>query len=195
MSTATPVPGKEHLNEPEMVSGESEKHESKPGIPAEQEVPEVNPEEPETQHKGEKDKKTEKPSEPESGPLTIQEIVELLLNETFQQLISIVGSQTLREIVIASQEQLVPYFPTVEALKFSFAPEFSLKLFLDGDWNDKRTLAMAVYLQSVLQQCGAQAIGMRYFDVREIAGRHASELDKIAFFDYMSHADELAQGR
>jgi CRP-like cAMP-binding protein len=118
-----------------------------------------------------------------------------LLNETFRQLVSIVGSQHLRECIVASQEQLIPFFPALESLKFTYMPDVKVKLAFEGSWNDKRTLAVAVFLQSVLQRCSSLVIGMRYFDVREAAGSHAAELDKIAFFEYMSHADELAQAR
>ena len=127
--------------------------------------------------------------------LSTMEIVGQLLNQTFRQLVSIVGSQQLRECIVASLEQLLPFFPPLEALKFTYTPDLSVKLAFEGSWNDKRTLAVAVFLQSVLQRCSTLVIGMRYFDVREAAGSHADALDKIAFFEYMSHADELAQAR
>jgi CRP-like cAMP-binding protein len=131
----------------------------------------------------------------DSPPLSTLDIVGQLLNETFRQLVSIVGSQHLRECIVASQEQLIPFFPALESLKFTYMPDVKVKLAFEGSWNDKRTLAVAVFLQSVLQRCSSLVIGMRYFDVREAAGSHAAELDKIAFFEYMSHADELAQAR
>jgi len=191
----TALTGHEPEDKPADIPAEPSEDKSGPKTPEEKEEDKESLENPEELVESGDIEKAEIPDEPEKTTLTTREIVEGLLNDTLKELVSIVGSQHLRESIIASQEQLVPYFVTLESLKISFTPEFKAELSLDGKWTDKRTLAIAVFLQSILQRCTTLAIGMRYFDIREIAGPNAPELDRISFFDYMSHANELAGTR
>jgi len=183
------------IGETEEISDHQDRPETVSESTDEPEKPEVGSESAEWAQSSDKSAAVEEATVSQTETLTTQEIVEKLLNDTLRRLISIVGSQLLRENLVASQEQLVPFFPTLESLKASFSPEFRVELSLDGQWTEKQTLAIAVFLQSVLKRCSTLVIGMCYLDIREIAGSHAAHLDRISFFDYITHAGELAQLR
>jgi len=61
----------------------------------------------------------------------------------------------------------------------------------DG-WDEKKNLAVAVLLQSILKACRPMVIGSSFLDIRELAGEYRSDLEKISFFEYMEHANEFS---
>lgn len=119
-------------------------------------------------------------------------LLEALFNQSFEKLIGIVGSQILKEVVGYALKELIPFFPTLEKCTFAIVPKVNTKLEFDGEWSDKQTLAVAVFLQTVIKNCRSMVVGMNYFDIEKTAGKNKKELDSISFFQYMAHANEFA---
>jgi CRP-like cAMP-binding protein len=120
-------------------------------------------------------------------------LIENMLIQSFERLRSVVGSQALNEVVSQAQKQLTPYFQDLKSCQFEILPNVRLSLGVtDDEWTDKKTLAVAVFLQTVVKNCAPKAVGMSFLNLVQIAGSHAAELEKISFFEYMAHADEFA---
>ena len=120
-------------------------------------------------------------------------LLENLLIQAFESLKSAVGSQGLKDIVKNTREQLIPYFQDLKSYKFDILPNVRVELEKDSsEWSDKKTLAVAVFLQTVIKHCTPLVVGMFYLSLKNLAGSHAQQLEKISFFEYMAHADEFA---
>ena len=120
-------------------------------------------------------------------------LIENLLIQSFEKLRSAVGSHSLKDIVKNTRDHLIPYFQDLKSCKFEVLPSVRVELERDGkDWSDKKTLALAVFLQTVIKHCTPLVVGMSYLNLKNLAGSQAEQLDKIFFFEYMAHADEFA---
>jgi CRP/FNR family cyclic AMP-dependent transcriptional regulator len=127
----------------------------------------------------------------EKTPTNVPELLELFLATTFEKLISIIGSQKLDEIVIETTTKLRPFFSALDLCQFQILPKIHIKLEPHDKWTDKSTLAIAVFLQSVLKNCRSSLIGFSFFDIEKMSGDQLTKLKKISFFDYMDHAKEF----
>jgi len=128
---------------------------------------------------------------PDKKSLGTQGVLEFLLKEVFQQLIAVVGTQSLNEINRDTKKQLEPYFPSLQNFKIDLQPQLTIDLNTEDDWDEKKTLAIAVYLQSILKTCQPLVVGMSFFDIRSIVAEYQTDLDKISFFEFMEHAKEF----
>jgi CRP-like cAMP-binding protein len=122
----------------------------------------------------------------------VPDLLEELIQQSFEKLVAIIGSQILKEVVGYALKELIPYFPTLENCTFTVVPKVTAKLELNDNWSDKQTLAIAVLLQTIFKNCRSMVVGMNFFNIEEIAGKNKSALDKISFFQYMAHANEFA---
>jgi CRP-like cAMP-binding protein len=120
-------------------------------------------------------------------------MIENLVNNLFSELTGVVGSRKLREIVTRSIEETAEHFVLVSeyAIDWDASPVFRIAL-SGTEWNEKRTLTAAVFLEKVIRGCQAISVGMGYLDVRGLAGSGHDTLQRINFFDYMEHAAEFS---
>jgi len=133
-----------------------------------------------------------KAKEDESRELKdIPSLIEVLLDATLKKLVSIIGSQAVSDIIEDTLKQLEAYFPTLKSHHFEIMPKIRSDLKYENKWGDKETLAIAVFLQSLIKNCRSIVFGISFMDMKELAGEHKSQLEKISFFDYMEHADEF----
>jgi CRP-like cAMP-binding protein len=138
----------------------------------------------------------EKPDSPEITPAKTEEIdiipvLEEFLSNCFSRLIDLIGSQPMNEEVARAKEKCIPYFPVLEQCNFDILPNLEIKLVFNGKWTEKETLAIAVFLESIIKNCQNLVYGMSYFDLEEIAGEKANHLKSISFFEYMENAKEF----
>ncbi len=119
-------------------------------------------------------------------------LLEDLIQQSFEKLVAVVGSQILKEVVGYALKELIPFFPTLEKCTFTVVPKVSAQLDQVGKWSDKQTLAIAVLLQTIFKNCRSMVVGMNFLNIEEIAGDDKPALDKISFFEYMAHANEFA---
>jgi hypothetical protein len=110
----------------------------------------------------------------------------------FERLISVIGSQALQNILNETIPQLVPFFPALEEFKINVLPKLRVDLTSDSGWDEKKTLAVAVLLQSILKSCRSMVIGSSFLDIPSLAGEYRGDLEKISFFEYMKHANEFS---
>jgi CRP-like cAMP-binding protein len=121
----------------------------------------------------------------------IPSLIEVLLDNALKRLVSIIGSQVVSDIIEDTLKQLELYFPTLKSHHFEIMPKIRSDLKYENKWGDKETLAIAVFLQSLIKNCRSMVFGMFFIDMKELAGEHKSQLEKISFFDYMEHANEF----
>jgi hypothetical protein len=62
---------------------------------------------------------------------------------------------------------------------------------IGGEWTEKETLGVAVFLETILKNCQSQVYGMSYLNLEDLAGEDKQQLKDISFFDFMSHAEEF----
>jgi CRP-like cAMP-binding protein len=75
----------------------------------------------------------------------VPDILEKFLQQFFEKLVDLVGSQNLKEIAAKAHEQCKTFFPALDQFKIEIVPEVKIDLAHDSDWTDKETLAIAVY--------------------------------------------------
>jgi CRP/FNR family cyclic AMP-dependent transcriptional regulator len=139
------------------------------------------------------EKQTEKKEGSEGDKIDFTILIENLLIQSFEKLRSAVGSQVLKDIVRNSRDQLIPYFQDLKSWKFEVLPSVRVEIKQNSkEWSDKETLAIAVFLQTVIKNCTPYVVGISYLNLKNLAGSSVNQLDKISFFDYMAHADEFA---
>jgi CRP-like cAMP-binding protein len=131
--------------------------------------------------------KSEEPHKPED----MRSFITVLFNSVLKKLVSIVGSQTASDIIEDTAKQLEPFFPNLRSCHFEIMPEIRSDLKFEDEWGDKETLALAVFLQSLVKNCRPLVFGMDFIDMRELSGEKRAQLEKISFFDYMEHANEF----
>ena len=131
-------------------------------------------------------------SEKNKSEVNIPEVLEIFLKLSFEKLVDLVGSQILREITTKAHEQCKSFFPTLEKCKFEVVPEIIIKLSHPDKWTDKETLAIAVFLETVIKNSQTLVFGMSYLDLKALAGKSSRALNDISFFDYMEHAKEFS---
>lgn len=119
-------------------------------------------------------------------------ILETFLARTFKKLIDLVGSQKLTEIISLSRDKCQPFFPVLEQSRIEILPEIKVELKKDGDWTEKETLGIAVFLETIFKNCQEHVFGMGLLNPEELAGESAGPLKAISFFDYMEHAREFS---
>lgn len=117
--------------------------------------------------------------------------IELLIDRALTKLVSVVGSSTLKNRIEETIKQVEPYFPSLKSCTLRVIPEVESVLSLEGDGSDKQTLAIAVFLQSLLINCRSSVFGMSFLDIRELSGNEKDQLEKMSFFQYMDHANEF----
>ncbi len=122
----------------------------------------------------------------------IPDVLEVFLKLSFEKLVDLVGSQKLREITTMVHEQCKPYFPTLEGCKFDVVPEIKIELSIPDKWTDRETLAIAVFLETVIKKSQSLVFGMSFLNLEELAGESSPALKNISFFDYMEHAKEFS---
>jgi hypothetical protein len=132
----------------------------------------------------------------ESQPKPEQEIeiipvLEEFLYNSFLRLIDLLGSQQLNEEVTRALDKCRPYFHTLENCEFKLLPKLEINLRFEGEWTEKETLAIAVFLETIIKNCKELVFGITYLDFEEIAGDKAVHLKGISFFEYMDHAREF----
>jgi hypothetical protein len=117
--------------------------------------------------------------------------IELLIDRALTKLVSVVGSSTLKNRIEETIKQVEPYFPSLKSCTLRVIPEVESVLSLEGDGSDKQILAIAVFLQSLLNNCRSSVFGMSFLDIRELSGNEKDQLEKMSFFQYMDHANEF----
>jgi hypothetical protein len=131
-------------------------------------------------------------SEKNQSEVNIPEVLEIFLKLSFEKLVDLIGSQKLREITTKAHEQCKSFFPTLEKCKFKVVPEIIIELSRPDKWTDKETLAIAVFLETVIKNSQTLVFGMSYLNLEELAGKSRAALNDISFFDYMEHAKEFS---
>lgn len=131
-----------------------------------------------------------KPERAEEKP-DIKEVMVEFLTVIFTRLVSVVGSQGLKDIEQKAHQQLDPFFPFLTTLKSEVSLKPGVSITGDEEWDEKKTLAIAVFLQYIIKSCSSKVVGMSFLDVSSYAGKNRQVLESIAFFDYMAHADEF----
>ncbi len=129
--------------------------------------------------------------EGEKKVLTTEEVIIHLIDKLLSRLIAIIGSQALKEIITKAKKELEPYFPIISTFQIKVAPQVQVEFNFSDTWDEKKTLAVAVFMQTLLKSCQTMVVGMSYLDLRSLAGDYSSDLEEISFFDYMKHADEF----
>ena len=124
--------------------------------------------------------------------LNIIPVIEEFLHDSFLRLIDLMGSQQLNEEVTRSLEKCRPYFPALENCEFKLLPKLEINLRFDGKWSEKETLAIAVFLETIIKNCQDLVFGISFLDFEEIAGEKAVHLKGISFFEYMDNAREFS---
>ena len=127
----------------------------------------------------------------EKKNLTTEEVMIYLLGKLIKRLIAVIGSQALKEIINNSKNELEPYFPVISTFQIKVVPQVHIEFTYSDTWDEKKTLAVAVFMQTVLKTCQPMVVGMSYLDIKSLAGDYCSDLEEISFFDYMKHADEF----
>jgi len=128
----------------------------------------------------------------EKKNLTTEEVMIYLLEKLIKRLIAVIGSQALKEIINKSKKELEPYFPVISTFQIKIVPQVHIRFTYSDTWDEKKTLAVAVFMQTVLKTCQPMVVGMSYLDIKSLAGDYCADLEEISFFDYMKHADEFA---
>jgi hypothetical protein len=123
--------------------------------------------------------------------INIIAVLEDFLQKSFMRLIDLIGSQQMNEEVSRAKEKCIPYFPVLENCNFNVVPKLEISLKITGDWTEKETLAIAVFLETIIKNCHDFVYGMSFFDLEEIAGEKAVQLRSISFFEYMDNAKEF----
>jgi CRP-like cAMP-binding protein len=118
-------------------------------------------------------------------------LLENFLKRSFTKLIDLVGSQKLKDITAKSQQQCIPFFPTLKECTFEVVPELKVDLKNKNDWTDKETLAVAVFLEKIFKDCQSLVFGMSYLNLENLASENSEHLKEISFFEYMAHAKEF----
>ena len=128
---------------------------------------------------------------PENKNTNIISVLEEFLHDSLLRLTDLIGSQQLNEEVLRALEKCNPYFPALKNCKFIITPKVEVNLNIEGEWTEKETLAIAVFLESIIKSCQDLVYGMSYLDFEEIAGEKAAQLRSISFFEYMDNAKEF----
>jgi len=137
-------------------------------------------------------KEVKEKSDKKLSEINIPELLEIFLKLSFEKLVDLIGSQKLREITTKAHEQCKSFFPTLETCKFEVVPEIMIELARPEKWTDKETLAIAVFLETVIKNSQTLVFGMSYLNLAELAGESRPALNDISFFDYMEHAKEFS---
>ena len=133
----------------------------------------------------------EEPVKAEKKKLTTEEMMIYLLDKLFNKLIAVIGSQALKDVVNQSKKELEPFFPVINTFQTKVVPQVQVEFTYSDTWDEKKTLAVAVFMQTILKKCQPMVVGMSYLDIKSLAGDYSSDLEEISFFDYMKHADEF----
>ena len=123
--------------------------------------------------------------------VNIKTVLEKFLISVFARLVGVVGSQALKEINQQTHKQLDPFFPFLNTVNIEIAIEPVVSFSTSEKWDEKKTLAIAVFLQLVLKACSSLVVGMSFLDAASLAGEHRADLEKISFFAFMEHANEF----
>jgi len=139
---------------------------------------------------------TEEPVTPEMPPVENEEIdiisvLEAFLHNSFLRMIDLIGSQQMNEEVSRAKEKCIPYFPVLDNCEFTIIPKLEINCKFDSEWTEKETLAIAVFLETIIKNSQDLVYGMSFFDLEEIAGEKAKQLRSISFFEYMDNAKEF----
>jgi CRP-like cAMP-binding protein len=118
-------------------------------------------------------------------------VLQTFLHLSFKKFIDLVGSQQLKEMIAQSQEKCLPFFPVLKNCRFEIIPEIKIVFKNEGEWTEKDTLGIAVFLEILFKNCQENVFGMSFLDPQELAGESAESLKAISFFEYMNHAREF----
>lgn len=136
--------------------------------------------------------KVEKESPEEIVRKDIPNLLEEFLRSTFTRLVDLVGSHQLKDTSAEMHSKCKPFFPSLESFVFEVVPEIKIDLKkYENQWTEKETLAVAVFLKTIIKNCQSQVYGMSYLNLEELAGENSRQLREISFFDYMDHAEEF----
>jgi CRP-like cAMP-binding protein len=127
----------------------------------------------------------------ERKKLTTEEMMIYLLDRLFNKLIAVIGSQALKDIVAQSKKELEPYFPVINTFQIKIIPQVSIEFTHSDTWDEKKTLAVAVFTQTILKKSQPMVVGMSFLDIKALAGEYSIDLEELSFFEYMQHADEF----
>ena len=121
----------------------------------------------------------------------IKKVMVDFLTGIINRLVGVVGSQVLKDIEQKAHKQLEPFFPYLSQVKIEVSLNPAVSLSDADNWDEKKTLAIAVFLQYILKSCSSRVVGMSFLEVTSFAGKDRKALESISFFDYMAHADEF----
>ena len=107
------------------------------------------------------------------------------------RLIAIVGSRIVQDTFKKIKKNTATFFPDVEGFSLDIAKGVKIKYSKKSELNDKDYLALGVFLQLFIEECKQHAIGMSFLDISELSKPHKDTLQKISFFEYMSHTKEF----
>ncbi len=117
--------------------------------------------------------------------------IEYFATQLIMTLITIVGSKNVKQLISKTNDLLISFFPNLEFIKTEISKNVNVSFTQPQNINEKDFLSMGVFLQVIIENCKKDTIGMSFLDLKKISGPYAQILQKISFFEYMTHAKEF----